>query len=426
MPLPLSFPVPLDGLSQPASPDAFASAARRLCLSCPSPLPQPIVSASHIPPDGLFLPDVCCCHSLFCSDDPLLCSGDPLSWFRRLGLFCSLLFVLLSLSHQLMSMAPSSSSTVNETKIGGIRTENVPMQVVNLRLTKENYFSWSPAMTMGIAARNRMTYIYGSNPEPARTSGVWRTWFLEDNQMKTWIVNSVSPEIQTLILRKKTAWDMWVVLEQMYGQKKTAIRTYQVMKTVYNLRQGNSSVTEYYGVLKAKWEELDYHSDIPWHCPQDQALHVAQEWQNSVFFFLAGLNDEFERVRSQILNSGEVSSIEDVYSCVEAEEQRRLVTNEGKRDLVPSHERLALVSRGSGNLTRTLRRWTHCKKTGHTVDYCWDLQPDKKGTRGRPPIGKASMTEAHKPSGDKLSISADQLRELRAYLGKLDINHTEP
>ncbi|KAF3776321.1 hypothetical protein EJ110_NYTH48517 [Nymphaea thermarum] len=69
-------------------------------------------------------------------------------------------------------MAASSSSTVNQTEIGGVRTENVPMQVINLRLTKENYFSWSPAMTMGIAARDRMIYIDGSNPEPAKTSGV--------------------------------------------------------------------------------------------------------------------------------------------------------------------------------------------------------------------------------------------------------------
>ncbi|KAF3772114.1 hypothetical protein EJ110_NYTH58722 [Nymphaea thermarum] len=249
---------------------------------------------------------------------------------------------------------------------------------------------------MGIAGRGRMAYIDGSNPEPARTSGVWHTWFLEDNQIKTWIVNSVSAEIQPLILRKKTARDMWVVLEQMYGPKKTIIRTYQVMKTVYNLRQGNSSVAEYYGALKAK-----------------------------VFLFLAGLNDEFEGVRSQILNSGEVSSIEDVYSVVEAEEQRRLVTNEGKRDLVLSHERSALVSRGPGGLSRPPRRCTHCKKTGHTVDYCWDLHPDKKGTRGRPSSGKTPVHEAPKSSGEKLSISADQLHELRAYLGRIDVNKIE-
>ncbi|KAF3783502.1 hypothetical protein EJ110_NYTH19536 [Nymphaea thermarum] len=236
-------------------------------------------------------------------------------------------------------MAASSSSTVNtnQIEIGAVRPENVPMQVITLRLTKENYFSWSPAMTMGIACRGRMAYIDGSNLEPARTSGVWHTWFLEDNQVKTWIVNSVS------------------------------------------------------------------------------------EWENRVFLFLAGLNDEFECVRSQILNSREVSSIKDVYSCVEAEEQRRLVTNEGKRDLVPYHERSALVSCGPGGPTRSLRRCTHCKKTGHTMDYCWDLHPEKKGNKGRSSIGKTLVSEVHKSNGERVSIYADQIRELRAYLGRIDI-----
>ncbi|KAF3789759.1 hypothetical protein EJ110_NYTH14143 [Nymphaea thermarum] len=319
-------------------------------------------------------------------------------------------------------MAASSSSTVNQTEIRVVRTENVPMQVITLRLTKDNYFSWSPAMTMGIAGHERMAYIDGSNPEPTKTSGVWHTSFLEDNQMKTWIVNSVLVEIQPLILRKKTTRDMWVILEQMYGQKKTAIRTYQIMKAVYGLRQGNSSIAYYYGALKTKWEELDYHSNIPWHCPQDQALHVAKEWENRVFLFLVGLNDEFEGVRSQILNSGEVSSIENVYSCIEAKEQRRLVTTEGKRDLMPYHERSALVSHGPGGTTRSLRRCTHCKKTGHTVDYCWDLHLEKKGYKGRSSIGKTPVSEVTKPSGEKLFISADQIRELRAYLGRIDVN----
>ncbi|KAF3778163.1 hypothetical protein EJ110_NYTH44021 [Nymphaea thermarum] len=410
-PSPLSLFLPFPGIVS----------ASRLCFNqrLPTLLPQPLFTSRHFffscRRPCLSSRRSCLCprcpftrRSVPCCRQTLFCSGDLLPWFRRPDLIPATWSVLLpvicfALYVRLISMAASSSSTVNQTEIGGIRTENVPMQVINLRLTKENYFSWSPAMTMGIAARDRMTYIDGSNPEPARTSGVWRTWFLEDNQVKTWIVNSVSPEIQPLILRKKTARDMWVVLEQMYGQKKTDIRTYQVMKTVYNLRQGSSSVAEYYGALKAKWEELDYHSDLPWHCPQDQALHVAQEWKNRVFLFLAGLNDEFEGVRSQILNSGEVFSIEDVYSCIEAEEQRRLVTNEGKRDLVPSHARSAFVSRGSGNLTRSLRRCTHCKKTGHTVDYCWDLHPDKKGTRGRPSSGKMSMTEEPKPSEEELA-----------------------
>ncbi|KAF3773995.1 hypothetical protein EJ110_NYTH54106 [Nymphaea thermarum] len=365
-PTPSPLPTP-----EPPSGSACASARRLLLLLAPSGSGDPCCLGSFpAPVSRLTVAGLC----------PL---PSQSAWPCLLFRCWSLVPVLLLLSCRLIIMAASSSSTVNQTEIGAARTENVPMQVINLRLTKENYFSWSPAMTMGIAARDRMTYIDGSNPEPARTS---------------------APDPSD-----EDCTHMWVVLEQMYGQKKTDIRTYQVMKTVYNLRQGSSSVAEYYGALTAKWEELDYHSDLPWHCPQDQALHVAQEWKNRVFLFLAGLNDEFEGVRSQILNSGEVYSIEDVYSCVEAEEQRRLVTNAGKRDLVPSYEQSALVSRGSGNLTRSLRRCTHCKKTGHTVDYCWDLHPDKKGTRGRPSSGKMPMTEVPKPNGEKLSISADQL-----------------
>ncbi|KAF3777323.1 hypothetical protein EJ110_NYTH45995, partial [Nymphaea thermarum] len=286
------------------TPDACSSVWLRLCL-CATSLPSPGRSSPVVrrlrlhlrlaPPPELFPVVSASVRRRLPLSFPVLLEGlFPLLTSGTARVFSAPAILCSGSGDLLISMAASSSSTVNQTEIGGVRTENVPMQVINLHLTKENYFSWSPAMTMGIAARDRMTYIDGSNPEPARTSGVWRTWFLEDNQVKTWIVNSVSPDIQPLILRKKTARDMWVVLEQMYGQKKTDIRTYQVMKTVYNLRQGSSFVAEYYGALKAKWEELDYHSDLPWHCPQDQALHVAQEWKNRVFLFLAGLNDEFE------------------------------------------------------------------------------------------------------------------------------------
>ncbi|KAF3773376.1 hypothetical protein EJ110_NYTH55440 [Nymphaea thermarum] len=292
-------------------------------------------------------------------------------------------------------MAASSSLTVNtnQTEIGAYRAENVPVQVITLCLIKENYFLWSAAMTMGIAGRGRIAYIDGRNHEPAKTSGVWDTWFLEDNQVKTWIVNSVSTDIQPLILRQKTARDMWMILEQMYGQKKKAIRTYQLMKSVYGLRQGNLSVADYYGALKAKWEDLDYYSDITWHHPQDQALYVAKEWENRVFLFLAGLNDEFEGVRSLILNSGEVSSIEDVYSRVEAEEQSRLLLRERG---IPCH------------IMRDLLLSIVVLET--------------KGNRGRSSSGKPNVSEETKSSGGKVSIFAEQLRELKAYLGRIDVD----
>ncbi|KAF3782843.1 hypothetical protein EJ110_NYTH23009 [Nymphaea thermarum] len=192
----------------------------------------------------------------------------------------------------------SSSSTVhtNVSDVGSTRTDNVPVQVTTIQLNKENYLRWSAAITMGIAGRGCIAYVNGRKVEP------------------------VEGNIQPLILRKKTARDMWVILEHMYGQKKRKVRVYQLMRDVYSLRQGTRSVAEFYAALKSKWEDLDYHSDLTWKCPQDQMQYMTKEWENRVFLFLSGLNDDYENIRSQILNSDESFSIEDVYARVEAEE----------------------------------------------------------------------------------------------------------
>ncbi|KAF3776077.1 hypothetical protein EJ110_NYTH49167 [Nymphaea thermarum] len=100
-------------------------------------------------------------------------------------------------------MVDSSSSTVNtdQTNVGISRTENFPVQVTTIWLTKENYLQWSAAITMGIAGRGRIAYVNERKVEPVATSAAWDTWFLEDNQVKTWIVNFVSSDIQPLILQ---------------------------------------------------------------------------------------------------------------------------------------------------------------------------------------------------------------------------------
>ncbi|KAF3781807.1 hypothetical protein EJ110_NYTH35685 [Nymphaea thermarum] len=167
---------------------------------------------------------------------PLLSDLPLLLALHDYSMLCVFFYLLLVI------MAESSSYTVNisQTEVGGIRTENIPIQVTTIHLAKENYIQWSAAMTMWIAGRGRIAYINGRKIEPAETNVAWDTWFLEDNQVKTLIVNSVSPKIQLLILRKRTARDMWVILVQMYGQKKKIVRVYQLMKDVYSLGKVNT------------------------------------------------------------------------------------------------------------------------------------------------------------------------------------------
>ncbi|KAF3790532.1 hypothetical protein EJ110_NYTH16266 [Nymphaea thermarum] len=294
------------------------------------------------------------------------------------------------------------------------KTENVPIQVTSIRLTKDNYLSWSAALEIGITSRGRLSYITGDKPAPSKSDPQWATWALEDSQVKVWIISSVSSDIQPLILRKPTSFDMWTVLAKMYGRKKRYLRTYQIKRSIYSLKQGDLSVAAFYAALKTKWEELDYHVNDEWNCGSDHSLYWEKEWMDRTFLFLGGLRDEFESIRSQILNGDEIPGIEEVYARVESEEQRRQVMH-----LDTGHGPSTFVSRASGTGPRPARRCTHCNKLGHSVDFCWDIHPEKRLVRGRPPSGRRSpsvsdSSQSNPSSGAKSKLSPDQLKELQA------------
>ncbi|KAF3782038.1 hypothetical protein EJ110_NYTH35234 [Nymphaea thermarum] len=194
------------------------------------------------------------------------------------------------------------------------KAKNVPIQVTSIRLTKDNYLSWSAALEIGITSRGRLSYITGDKPAPLKSDPQWETWALEDSQVK-----------------------------------------------------GDLSVAAFYAALKTKWEELDYHVTDEWKCGSDHSLHWEKEWMDRTFLFLGGLRDEFEPIRSQILNGDEIP----------------------------------------GN------------KLGHSADFCWDLHPEKRLVRGRPPSGRRSPSLSDSSQGTPSSgvkttkLSPDQLKELQ-------------
>ncbi|KAF3779072.1 hypothetical protein EJ110_NYTH42231 [Nymphaea thermarum] len=306
------------------------------------------------------------------------------------------------------------------------KAENVPIQVTSIRLTKDNYLCWSAGLEIGITSRGRLSYITGDKLAPLKSDPQWETWALEDSQVKVWIISSVFSDIQPLILRKPTSFDMWPVLAKMYGRKKRHLRTYQIKRSIYSLTQGDLSVAAYYAALKTKWEELNYHVTDEWKCSSDHSLHWEKEWMDRTFLFLGGLRDEFEPIRSQILNGDEIPGIEEVYARVESEEQRRQVMHLTTGS-VPS----AFVSRASGTGQRPARRCTHCNKLGHSADFYWDLHPEKRLVRGRPPSGRRNPSLSDSSQGTPSSgvkttkLSPDQLKELQAYIGRLSTTPEE-
>ncbi|KAF3771473.1 hypothetical protein EJ110_NYTH60217 [Nymphaea thermarum] len=170
-------------------------------------------------------------------------------------------FLVIEMAGAVIPKIDDALDTGNNTK-----SENLPVHVTSIRLNKDNYLSWSAALEIGITSRGRLHYITGEKPAPSKTDPQWATWALEDSQVKVWIISFVSADIQPLILRKLTAYDMWTVLARMYGSKKRVLH---------------------------------------------HALYWEKEWMDRTFIFLGGLRDEFESIRSQLLNCDEIPGIEE-------------------------------------------------------------------------------------------------------------------
>ncbi|KAF3786409.1 hypothetical protein EJ110_NYTH25412 [Nymphaea thermarum] len=135
----------------------------------------------------------------------LICATVVVACFRAVVFSLSVFFVRLVLrwpDAMLPTVADALGSGSN------IKGENVPVHVTSIRLNKDNYLSWSAALEIGITSRDRLPYITGEKPAPAKNDPQWATWTLEDSQVKVWLISSVSADIQPLILRKSTAYEM--------------------------------------------------------------------------------------------------------------------------------------------------------------------------------------------------------------------------
>ncbi|GJZ15927.1 retrovirus-related pol polyprotein from transposon TNT 1-94 [Tanacetum coccineum] len=76
-------------------------------------------------------------------------------------------------------------------------------------LDDSNYPLWSQLMEMRIGARNKMGFITGDTPKPMADEKQIETWLLDNNRVKSWFIDSMSPSLIRRFIRLKTAKEIW-------------------------------------------------------------------------------------------------------------------------------------------------------------------------------------------------------------------------
>nr|GLL30618.1 uncharacterized protein LOC109157049 [Ipomoea trifida] len=142
-------------------------------------------------------------------------------------------------------------------------SESPTLQLVTMQLEgRSNYHSWARAMEMALRSKNKMTFVNGLVPVPNELDPRYYDWDRCNTMVLSWILRAVSPTIGRGVLWINTAEGVWKDLKKRFSQQ-DVFRIAEIQSQIYQTKQGNSTINEYFTHLKLLWDELLVLRPIP-------------------------------------------------------------------------------------------------------------------------------------------------------------------
>lgn len=117
----------------------------------------------------------------------------------------------------------------------------------------------------------------------------------------SWIIKNIDTDLVNLFLDYPTARDIWRGIETTYSSGDDELQIFDLTNKANTIKQGKDSIEAFYGKLVALWKEIDRRMPNPMDCPKDITTHNVILQKNRLFQFLAGVNDEFDKDRRDLL-----------------------------------------------------------------------------------------------------------------------------
>ncbi|XP_078165558.1 uncharacterized protein LOC144560267, partial [Carex rostrata] len=221
---------------------------------------------------------------------------------------------------------------------------------------------------------------------------------------KSAIISLKGKEISELFLHgTDTSAKMWTAITKMFGKQNNFAHIFQIKHDIIHIKQNQKPITQYFGAMKSKWDELDVHQPET----TDPEQIGERKNQDRIFQFLTNLDQSYEQVRQQILFGANLPSLESIVSLLEQEESRRDAMNTNTQTGDNSENQAFLsynkpqnpTSQNNKDQSSSSERCECCKKTGHNKERCWFLHPHlrpKKWKRGGDRDGEKRKGEKEK------------------------------
>lgn len=254
---------------------------------------------------------------------------------------------------------------------------NISQKLSSVLLNEFNYLPWSRAITIALGGRSRLGFINGTSKSPESSSPEYAAWLSKDQQVMSWILNSMEHDLAAIFSYSESSLDLWNAVRDMYGNQNNSARIFQIHREIASLQQNGKPFVNLLGSLKSLWSELEIYRPPT----TDTAILQKRTEEDRIFQLLASLNPDFEDLRSHILMNTDLPSFKNICATIQREEVRRKVMPRSV-NTSPSDAR-AYITRSSSEEKsykgkRPDLKCEHCHIPGHSINRCWTLHPELK------------------------------------------------
>ncbi|XP_074267055.1 uncharacterized protein LOC141590356 [Silene latifolia] len=207
----------------------------------------------------------------------------------------------------------------------------------------KHYLKWPRAVKMALISKNKLGFITGKYPKPTETTATHQDWVSVHYNVMCWILQSLIPEILESLLYVQSSKKLWDEIKERYSQANAPF-LYQLRKDVmHTIQENNQSVADYFGKLKSVWEDLQSLDSLPdcecgalskCSCSLLKKI-LERDNRHRLIDFLMGLDRKYDNVRSQILASDQLSTVNQAFFRIQQIEMHEEVALGANKSYFP-------------------------------------------------------------------------------------------
>ncbi|XP_078165216.1 uncharacterized protein LOC144559922 [Carex rostrata] len=134
---------------------------------------------------------------------------------------------------------------------------NTSLKLTPMLLNGKNYQLWSKWAIISLKGKGKYGHVTGDKNKLATNPEEWE---IHDNLIMSWLLNSMEPQISELfMIGAETSAKLWTEIRKMYSKQNNFAHIFQIKHDTAQIKQNQRSITQYFGAMKEKWDELDIH-----------------------------------------------------------------------------------------------------------------------------------------------------------------------